>query len=181
MSNISSAKAAAQKGAVVAAIITPPPVIQGKAKRTTAPRSKDMDLIQSTLTGNIRTKAQGIRYAEAERAKKTLAPLIKQIQSKAVMLAEDIKDLEKAIERESNGLARLPAGSYSGSYSSWLNNLPTTRTHAEAAEYIDTSGKDVPGIANLQAEVDKQILNIRLGIQPVTDVKALMDLINNFK
>lgn len=171
MSNLQEAKESLAKANQIESIMTP----AAKTKRIKLPLARDINMIESLINTKLKNKEETYRETALNNAKAKWAIDVKMFHSMAVDLREKITAFAATVEKETKGSITIGLGSYSG----YWGKLPETMTEAyDDQEMLETKDTNIPGLVTLRREIDEQLLNIKLGLKPISDVKALLEKID---
>lgn len=175
MNNIESIKAGLEKSNQLEAIINPPATTSAtKVKKARLPLARDVRTVENILNEKIKDKETKLGENQVKDAKIKWDPQIKMIHLKAIALKQEVMALAKAIEKDSGGLVKLN----SNSYSAYWEDMPENMREALENEAIEATDNKNPAIESMKKLVEEQILDIRLGMAPISNVKVLMEKID---
>lgn len=172
MSNLTAARETLEKNKNLEAIINPQP-----KKRIRLPLQRDINLIQGILDEKIDAKEKDVKDKLLNTAKIKWATKISAIHSIAISLRQEIEQLVKAIELESNNQITADLNDSSSYTSDYWGKLPKSVAEAEEEEFLELKESKIPEIEKLKEEVNEYVLNIKIGLAPLSDVKLLLDRI----
>lgn len=173
MNNIEKAKASLQKAAQIETII-----IQNTAQKTRkfrVPLVRDINMIENELRNKISPKRDAIIKEVIEYTENTNKAALQAIRDAAVTLGREIDALRKKIEIDSNGAISLVEGRYDG----FWGVMPITDADALKDKPINVINYK-PYTDPLEKESEQLMFDIKLGIRPVSDIKAVMDKIDAY-
>ena len=171
MSNLEEAKESLAKASQMESIMTPP----AKTKRIKLPLARDINMIESLINTKLKNKEETYRETALNNAKAKWAIDVKMFHSMAVDLRERITAFAAIIEKETKGSITIGLGTYSG----YWGKLPETMIEAyDEDEMLETKDTNIPGLVAIRQEIDEQLLDIKLGLKPISDVKALLEKID---
>lgn len=153
----------------IEALINPPKITKPKIK---IPPQKDIRLIEQILRDKLESKKRKITEEYVENINHKYEKEIKEIHQKAINLRIEAETFAKKIELENNNniKARFLGNNYEGGY---LKDLPEDIKEATNHDFFELT--EEPGqIKAIQTEIDEFLLNIKIGDQPLADVKPLI-------
>lgn len=153
------------------AIVNPGP----KQKKNRLPLDREINMIENILNDKLRIKKKIMQEKASNEAKAKYAKETNNIHAMAVELRQNVQKLADRIEKESKGAMGIGSNSYDG----YWGGLPETIKDAieNNAGMIRIKDDNVPIIDKTKAEIDEHVLNIKLGLAPLSDVKILLDKI----
>lgn len=140
------------------------------------PPRKDISQIEQILKDKLNEKKEKITENIVNQANRKYADEIKIFHERAIELKKDVKDFAKKVETENNNNIEsvLENRGYSSHY---LAGLPDDIKEATEDKFFQLA--DEPGqIEEMRKEINEFLLNVKIGIQPLSDVKPLLDKIN---
>ena len=173
MSNLEEAKESLEKASQLDTILNPQP----KGKRIKLPLARDMNMIQTILNEKLKGKEESIKEELLAQAKQRWDASINQIHTKAVQLRQEIDSLAKLVKIESKEAIKLDINSYNG----YWDDLPETLQKAQEGEVLEINEDSMTSIVTIKKEIDEHVLDIKLGLSPISDVKILLQKIANIK
>ena len=171
MSNIEEAKKILQEKETIQkvsnAINTP------KTTKRKILRMNDIYEIKNILDKKLRKKENKQREQIIETAKTKYQSHIQEIHKKAITLRKEIIALKNKIEKENHGIVELKDKGYNYPY--W-QNLPETMEETEENDYITTTN-DLELNTEIEEEIEKFILNLRVGLASPIDIQKYINKI----
>ena len=171
MNNLQEAKESLAKSSQLNSIISPP-----KTKRIKLPTQRDINMIEQLINNKLKLKAELNQETLLTKAKTKWQTDITQIHQKAISLKKETQILIKRIEKESNNTVKIDPG-----YSHYWHRLPETITEALGEELLEIEKNNQSQKTPLEQEIEETMLDIKLGLKPISDVKALLEKIDNIK
>ena len=174
MSNLQQAKEAIQQSKTTTSKVINPP----NQKKAKLPLLRDINLIEQTLREEISKKQKEIENKMIKETTKKWEPQISQLHTKAVNLHQEVESLAQAIKANSQGAITIDTDSYSHDY--W-NNLPKQISDLDTEKMIEIIDDDLPEIKKIREKADRYMLNLKIGLAPISDVQPLLNEINKIK
>jgi hypothetical protein len=154
--------------------------------QTNKPLNKiQIDAVIESLNSAITKKRNEIKIKNFKKDIAQYETLIKNLCKKAIKLREEVIKTKEIIEK--NPKLKMETEGYH----SWMAYLPENIKDAEEMQPIESNpklkwknnGKDPyePNLEKEEKEVEQFILNLKLGTALMTDLKPLLDKINNIK
>ena len=171
MNNLQEAKESLAKSSQLNSIISPP-----KTKRIKLPTQRDINMIEQLINNKLNNKRTAINNEFLTKARTKWASKINAIHSEAIDLKKKINILNKEIVAEGYGTIQIHPG-----YSYYWEKLPATLREAQETEILEIDKFESPAIEALEKESTDLQLDIKLGLKPISDVKALLEKIDNIK
>jgi hypothetical protein len=173
MSNLAEAKKSLVETSQLEAIINPQP----KQKRIKLPLARDIHMIERILEEKLNAKEKTVKEDILKTTKAEWDTEINQIHAKAIQLRKEINTLANAIETKSKSAVKLNMDGYDN----YFGDLPENITKALEIDVFEIAEENMPIIVALKKKIDERVLDIKLGILPITEVKNLLDEIANIK
>ncbi len=170
MTNLATAREALEKTRSLEAIISPPP-----KKSARLPLQRDINLIQSVLLEKIDAKERILKDKMLDATNAKWAVQISDLHAKAATLRKDVNQLKKAVEADSGEAVTIDTDDHYGGY--W-GKLPETAKAAEDHDILELQDCKIPRIETLRQEITECILNLKIGLMPLSGVKPLIDKID---
>ncbi len=168
MNNIQKAKEKLEEGKNLEAIINPKP-----GKRVKLPLQRDVNLIESILNKKLDDKAEKFKENLLGSIKNKYSKEFEQIHLEAIALKRKAEQIGREIENENNGnvQAKYLHDNYDSSY---LSDLPEDMDSATEHDLFEIKDSTFPKIEKMKKEIDEYVLNVKIGLAPFADVKALL-------
>lgn len=172
MGNLNEAKQVLEENKSLDAIINP----QIK-KRIKLPLQRDVNLIQSILDKKLEARESKFKERKLKEMKDKYQKEIEAVHTKAIALRKEAEKIAKAIESESSGniKAKFLHNGYSSGY--W-DQLPEDMDSATSDEIFEVDGDAFPELMEIKKEMEELLLNIKIGMTPLTEVKPLLEKID---
>ncbi len=172
MNNLQEAKRTLEDNKNLEAIINPKP-----QKRVKLPLARDVNLIQSILEKKLEARTEQFKEKLLSQTKTKYQSEIAEIHSKAIALRKEAESVARQIEQESgnNITAKFLHDNYGGGY---FNELPEDMDEATKEEFFEVAENKFPEVEGLKKEIDEFILNLKIGLAPIADVKPLLEKID---
>ena len=172
MNNLQEAKQTLEDNKNLDAIINPKP-----QKRVKLPLARDVNLVQSILDKKIEARTSQFREKILSQAKAKYQAEIEAIHTKAIALRKEAENIARLIEQESGGniTAKFLHDKYGGGY---FNELPEDMTEATKEDFFEVEGDKFPQVESLKKEIEEYVLNVKIGLAPIADVKPLLEKID---
>jgi len=172
MTNLELAKQTLEENKNLETIINPQP-----KKRIKLPLARDVNLVESIINKKLDTRTNQFKEKLLNQAKTKYKTEIDAIHQKAINLRKEAEKIGRLVEVETNEnvTAKFMQGSYSDGY---FGDLPEDMAKATEYDFFEASGENFPEIEKMKAEVEEFLLNARIGITPLSDVKPLLDKID---
>ena len=172
MSNIDQAKEKLKEKSALESLLSPcpPPFTSTKTPKNRLPLQRDIQMIERILDEKLKFKQNQIEEKILNEYKTKFSIEIQEIHEEAVILHKRVQKLINTIEKESQGLI------IDGNRGYW-SDLPEKIEDTEDTNYIRISDNDAPIITEIKNEISEYILNLKIGIAPMADVKILLDKI----
>jgi len=179
MSNIEDAKKALQENSQLESILNPQPG-GTKQKKIKLPLKRDVEIIENILRVKLDDKKKKAEEKIHEEAKIKWGPRMDEIHLKAIILRKEADKLLNEIKKSSGGtIISANDGRYNDTY--W-DRLPVDMKEAQEDEYIDIDRDGDTAfrktIEDLKLEIDEFIVNMKIGLAPMADVKIYLDKIS---
>ena len=172
MSNLAQAKEALEQNTNLEAIINPQP-----KKRVKLPLQRDVNLVQSILDKKLEDREAKFKEKKLREAQDKYKSEIDEIHEKAVNLRKDAERIAKLVESDSgnNVVAKFLHNNYGNGY--W-SDLPESLDEAKKEDLFEIDGGKFTEVENLKKEIEEYVLNVKIGLAPLADVKALLEKID---
>lgn len=142
------------------------------------PPQKDIRLIETILDDKLRIKEKKLTEDFVDSINRKYEKEIKELHQKAINLKREFETFAKKIEAENgNNIVSVLSDSgynYSGNY---VKHLPENMKEATDDKFFQASDEPKQ-IKEMKQEIDEFILNVKIGVQPLSDIKPLIDKIN---
>ena len=182
MNNIEKAKAKIeeqQKEANVLENLINPPANQQKQKRIKLPLQRDVNLIESILNKKLETRGDQFKEIVLKRTEANFKGEIEAMHLKAIALRKEADAIAKRVDIATNGQVKMKYDSGNYYHSGYWDRLPEDMDKANEDEMMQADGNSFPEVAVLKAEIEEYILNFKIGLAPIADVKVLLEKIDN--
>lgn len=172
MNNLEQAKATLEDNKNLEAILNPQP-----KKRVKLPLARDVNLVQSILDKKLETRTEQFKEKILNQAKAKYQSEIEAIHTKAISLRKEAESVAKLIEQDGNGniTAKFLHENYGGGY---FNELPEDMTEATKEDFFEIEGDKFPQVEGLKKEIEEYLLNVKIGLAQLADVKPLLEKID---
>jgi len=144
-------------------------------KKPKIPLQRDIDLIERTLHNKLKDKESEIKDKLLSKTNQKYALKIKELHQKAITLKQEFIKLNKEIKTQTK-IIQIDLNDYS----SYIRSLPHNLTEILQQEILKLTEK-LPEINKMEEEIEDFMLDIKLGLTPLSDIKPLLDKINNLK
>lgn len=172
MSNLQEAKESLAKSSQLAAILTPPT----KTKNIKLPRLHDITLVENIINQKLKDIKEANNNNYLAKVLTKWAPEIDQIHTKAVSLKKEINSITIAIEQDTNNTIKVNPG-----YSHYWDKLPQNLKEAKEEDRIlEINDDNIPSTTTtIEKEIEEFLLDIKLGIKPISEAKIILEKLNN--
>ena len=173
MNNLAEAKQVLEENKSLEAVLNP----QMAKKRIKLPLARDVNLVQSILDKKLEARESKFKDKKLADIKDKYKKEIETIHVKAIELRKEAEKIAKTIESESSGniKAKFLHDEYGSSY--W-NELPKDMDEATSEEIFEADGDSFPELVEIKKEMDEFMLNVKIGMAPLADVKPLLEKID---
>jgi hypothetical protein len=173
MGNLDEAKQVLEENKNLEAVLNP----QMAKKRIKLPLQRDVNLIQSILDKKLEARESKFKERKLKDIKDKYKKEIEAIHVKAIALRKDAEKISKLIETESSGniKAKFLHDNYGSGY--W-NELPEDMDQATSDEIFEVDGDSFPELMEIKKEMEEFLLNVKIGMAPLADVKPLLEKID---
>ena len=144
-----------------------------------------IEAVIESLNSALTKKREEIKEKNFQKDIAQYKELIKNLYKKAIKLKEEVLKAKEIIEKNPKLEMKIDG------YNSWTGNLPENIKEVENTEIIESrsslkwknNGKDPyePNLEKEEKEVEQFILNLKLGTALMSDLKPLLEKINNIK
>ena len=172
MNNLQEAKQTLEDSKSLEAILNPQP-----KKRVKLPLQRDVNLVQSILDKKLESRTAQFKEKMLNQAKTKYQAEIEAIHIKAISLRKEAENIARLIEQDGNGniTAKFLHNNYGGGY---FNELPEDMTEATREDFFEIEGGNFPQVEGLKKEIEEYLLNVKIGLAQLADVKPLIEKID---
>ena len=171
--NLEQAKEILEQNKNLEAIINPQP-----KKRIKLPLARDVNLVESILDKKIETRTNQFKEKLLRQIKTKYQKEITAMHEKAINLRKEAERIGRLVEVESNEnvRAKFMHDSYGDGY---FGELPENIIEAEKIEFLEANGENFSKVESLKKEVEEYLLNVKIGLAQLADVKPLLEKIDH--
>jgi len=171
--NLEEAKQVLEDNKTLEAVLNP----QMAKKRIRLPLQRDVNLVESILDKKLETRESKFKERKLSDIQDKYKKEIEAIHTKAIELRKEAEKIAKTIENESSGniKAKFLSNNYGSGY--W-NELPEDMDQAVSDEIFEVDGDSFPELLEIKKEIEEFLLNVKIGMAPLADVKPLLEKID---
>jgi len=174
MTNLEEAKKTLEDNKNLEAIINPQP----QQKKIKLPPQRDVNLVQTILEKKLEGRTEQFKERMLNQATAKYQKEIEAIHLKAVALRKEAEMISREIEKDSGNMIKAKFLSNNNYNDGYFGELPETMSDATEHEFFEVEGDKFPQIEGLKREVEDFLLNVKIGMAPIADIKPLLEKID---
>lgn len=169
MNNLTQAKESLRVNTILNPIL--------KTKRIKLPLQRDIVMVENMLNQKLKSIKNTVNDEQLNKALTKWGPEIDQIHAKAILLKKEINNLTTTIEKDTNNTVKIDPR-----YSHYWKSLPENINDAKEDSLLEiTDSNNPPILTTIENEITELLLDIKLGIKPISEVKTLLQNLDNIK